>query len=52
MSHVPIKLAVLATALAGAIFLFDLSVSLGVAGGVPYVVLVLASGRAAATLPE
>ena len=41
MSHVPIKLVVLISALAGAIFLFDLSLPLGVAGGVPYVVLVL-----------
>ena len=41
MSHVSIKLVVLAAALAGAVFLFDLSVPLGVAGGVPYVVLVL-----------
>ncbi|MDP6414098.1 MAG: hybrid sensor histidine kinase/response regulator, partial [Gammaproteobacteria bacterium] len=41
MSQVPIRLVVLALALAGAIVLFDLSLPLGVAGGVPYVVLVL-----------
>jgi len=42
VNKVPIKLIVLVTALAGAVFLFDLSLPLGVAGGVPYVVLVLA----------
>ncbi len=41
MGHIPIKLVLLTSALAGAIFLFDLSLPLGVAGGVPYVVLVL-----------
>ncbi len=41
MSHISIKLVLLTSALAGAIFLFDLSLPLGVAGGVPYVVLVL-----------
>jgi signal transduction histidine kinase/CheY-like chemotaxis protein len=41
MNNVPIKLVVLAAAVAGAVFLFDISLPLGVAGGVPYVVLVL-----------
>ena len=40
-STVPIKLVVLGVLLAGLILTFDLSLPLGVAGGVPYVALVL-----------